>query len=81
MKEKEDRLYSEWICRRQAMQMPEGFAERVMGEIAKKTATSVERPAVYTIFSSRPMQWAAAIGALMLGLFRLSYITRAILIP
>jgi hypothetical protein len=81
MKEKEDKLYSEWISRRQVVTVPECFVEQVMGEVAKETPIGFDRPAVNRIFSSRPMQWAAAIGALLLGLFRLSYITRAILIP
>ena len=82
MKEEEESIYSEWISRRQAVPVPEGFAEQVMTEIAKQPAMRrLDLPALYRVVSSRPVQWAAALGALLLGLFRLSYITTALLIP
>lgn len=79
---KEQEIYSEWIRRRQSVPVPEGFAKQVMGEIAKQPLIrQFDLPAVYRVLSSRPVQWAAAVGALLLGLFRLSYITTALLIP
>jgi len=82
MKEDEELTYGEWISRRQAVPVPEGFAERVMNEIAKQPAAGrLDSPAVYRLLYSRPVQWAAALGALLLGLFRLSYIAAALLVP
>ncbi len=82
MKKEEEKIYSEWIRRRQTMPVPEGFAEQVMSEIAKQPAIKrFDLPAAYRVLSSHPVQWAAAVGALFLGLFRLSYITAALLIP
>ena len=82
MKEGQENIYREWIRRRQAVQAPDGFAERVMDGIAKRPAVGrFDFPAAYRVLSSRPVQWAAALGALLLGLFRLSYIAAALLIP
>jgi hypothetical protein len=83
---KEEEIYCEWICRRQSVPVPEGFEMRLegrmMNEIAKRaTPKRFEFPDAYRVFSSRPIQWAVAAGALLLGLFRLSYVTSAILIP
>jgi len=82
MKKEKERIYSQWIRRRQSVPVPEGFAEQVMGEIAKHTIIRhIDLPIVYRVLSSHPMQWAAAVGAVLLGLFRLFYITSALLIP
>lgn len=79
---KEEEIYSEWIRRRQTVPVPEGFEKQVMSEIAKQAVIrQAGSSGVYRVLSSRPVQWAAAAGALLLGLFRLSYVTRALLIP
>jgi hypothetical protein len=79
---KKEEIYSEWIRRRQSVSGPEDLEERVMAGIAKLAA--VKRPVpsgLYRVLTSRPVQWAAAAGALLLGLLRLSYVTYALLIP
>jgi hypothetical protein len=82
MKTKKDEIYSEWLIRRQSVTVPEGFDEKVMGEVARHTIiTNIDVPIACRLLTSRPVQWAAALGALLLGLFRLSYITTALLIP
>lgn len=78
----EEKLYNEWIRRRQAVPVPEDFAEQVMREIANQPVENrFDLPAAYRFLSSRLLQWAAAAGALLLGFFRLSYITTALLMP
>jgi hypothetical protein len=81
MKTNEEKVYGEWIRRRQSVPVPEGFTGRTMTEIAGQAAAKRLEPTVCGVLFSHPMQWAAAVGALLLGLFRLSYITRALLIP
>ncbi|MHC1726638.1 MAG: hypothetical protein AB9866_11600 [Syntrophobacteraceae bacterium] len=82
MKKQKEEIYSEWISRRQSVPVPQGFAEQVMSGIKNHAIIShVDLPIPYRVFASRSMQWAAAAGAVMLGLFRLSYITKAVLIP
>jgi len=77
-----EKIYEDWIRGRQSVHVPEGFANRVIGEItAHKLAKDAEPPMVYRVLSSYRVQWAAAAGALLLGLFRLGYVTRAVLIP
>jgi hypothetical protein len=82
MKKEAEKIYSEWIHRRQTIPVPESFAEQVMSEIAKQPAIKrFDLPALYRVLSSHPVQWAAAVGAMLLGLFRLSYVTSVLLIP
>ncbi len=82
MNNENEELYSEWIRRRQSIPVPEGFAEQVMREVAKQSAIKrFELPDAYRFFSRHSVQWAAAAGALLLGLFRLSYIATALLMP
>ncbi len=82
MKKESEKLYKEWISSRQTIQAPEGFTEHVMREIAEqKDVNRMPRSDPYWVLASRPVQWAAAIGAVLLGLLRLSYITSALLIP
>ena len=80
---KEEEIYSQWIRRRQSVPVPEDFERLVMSEITKQAAIRLEAGSfdVYRLLGSRPVQWAAAAGALLLGLFRLSYVTSALLIP
>ncbi len=75
MKANKEELYGEWIRRRQSVPVTEGFTAKVMAQI------NTGHPAASRVLFSRPVQWAAAAAALLLGLFRLSYITRALLIP
>ncbi|MGC9965287.1 MAG: hypothetical protein ABSE08_07770 [Syntrophobacteraceae bacterium] len=82
MKNEQEKIYNEWIRRRQFVPVPEGISERVMSKIAKQPARGrFDLPVAYRILSSHPVQWAAALGALSLGLFRLSYITTVLLSP
>jgi hypothetical protein len=82
MKKEKEKIYSEWIHRRQSVPVPEGFSEQVMGEIARYALIrNIDFPVVYRALSSRAVQWVAVAGAVLLGLFRLSYIARVLLIP
>ncbi len=82
MKTEKEEIYREWMRRRQSVVVPEDFAEQVMSEIAKqKIMRHIDLPIMYRVLSSHTLRWVAVAGAMLLGLFRLSYITTALLIP
>ncbi len=82
MEKRKEEIFSEWINRRQSVSVPERFDAKVMDAVARqKVMRSIDMPIALRFFTSRPVQWAAALGAVMLGLFRLSYITTALLVP
>lgn len=81
MNRKSEDIYGEWIRRRQSVPVPKGFTERTAAAIAGRHAAGPVVSPLYRVLAGRPVQWAAAVGALLLGLFRLSYITTALLVP
>ena len=71
----DDRLYTHWINHRRKTTVPEGFARRITGIIARQEPDRGLFPDVYRVAARRLMNWAAGIAMALLGIFRLLYVT------
>ena len=82
----EESLLEEWKRHRAAIQVPEGFAARVMGAIDHDYRLPAPGPLArlmdeLDILPSRFLRVAAALGFVLLGLFRVSHVAVTLLVP
>ena len=74
------RLYTQWINHRRKTLVPEGFAQRIVASIERQSpAPKPARATASGDIAHRLMNWAAAISMVLLGLFRLFYVTANLL--
>ena len=72
----DDRLYAQWIHHRRTTAVPDGFAQRVMQSIGRKTPSPCRMAGIGPSgMIRRLLHWAAALSMVLLGLFRLLYVT------
>lgn len=77
----DDRLYTQWINHRRKTTVPEGFAQRIVASIERPSpAPGTAQAKADGDIAHRLMHWAAAISMVLLGLFRLFYVTANLLI-
>ncbi len=76
----DDRLYTQWINHRRKTTVPQGFAQRIVASIEGRSPApeTAQTKAAHTI-AHRLMHWAAAIAMVLLGIFRLFYVTANLL--
>jgi hypothetical protein len=82
----EKKIYHDWVCSRKSMRLPERFSKQVITHILDEGFNSnndtYEDIATEPFFmTDRIQRLALALGLSALGLFRLGYITAAILNP
>jgi hypothetical protein len=76
MQEKEETLFEQWKQQRRNIPVPANFAAGVMAGIASRRAIQAQGPAgAPADFPSRLFKWSTGAGLLLLGLFRIIYIT------
>jgi hypothetical protein len=76
----DDRLYTQWINHRRKTSVPEGFAQQVVESIERQAPTlKITRAKASGDIVHRLINWAAAISMVLLGLFRLFYVTANLL--
>jgi hypothetical protein len=69
-------LYTQWINHRRKTSVPEGFAQQVVKTIERQApAQKTARTRASSDIAHRLMHWAAAISMVLLGIFRLFYVT------
>ena len=74
------RLYTQWINHRRKISMPEGFAQQIVESIERQSpAPKIVRAKAFSSIAHRIMNWAAAISMVLLGIFRLFYVTANLL--
>ncbi len=72
----DDYFYTHWIHHRRKTSVPDGFAQRIVESIEGQTAAPETVPAQAAgDIAHRLVNWAAAISMVLLGIFRLYYIT------
>ena len=72
---KKDAFYDQWKEHRRQVPVPEHFSAGVMARITTQVPREeYELPAGLTVIHNRLMQWSAAAGLVLLGLFRIFYI-------
>jgi hypothetical protein len=77
---KKETLYTQWKEHRRQVPVPGHFAVDVMAKIESKAhKEEYELPAGLTDIHNRLMQWSAAAGLVLLGLFRIFYIAANLL--
>lgn len=75
-----DRLYSQWINHRRKTSVPDGFAQQIVASIERQSpAPKIAQAKAAGDIAHRLMNWAAAISMVLLGLFRLFYVTANLL--
>jgi hypothetical protein len=76
----DDHLYTQWINHRRKTSVPKGFAQQVVESIERQApAPKTARPKAFGDIAHRLMNWAAAISMVLLGIFRLFYVTSNLL--
>ncbi|MGD9189977.1 MAG: hypothetical protein PVI89_17290 [Desulfobacteraceae bacterium] len=76
----DDYLYTQWINHRRKTSVPEGFARQVVESIERQaSAPKTARAKASSDIAHRLMHWAAAISMVLLGIFRLFYVTANLL--
>lgn len=79
---KRDTFYTQWKETRRHVSVPEHFAVGLMARIENQVSgQDDEMPAGMTLLTGRLMQWSAAGGLVLLGLFRIFYIVASLLRP
>lgn len=77
----DDRLYAQWIHHRRTTAVPDGFAQRVMQSIDRKSPERTRKAGIGSgAMTRRLINWAAAAAMVLLGLFRLLYVTANLLL-
>jgi hypothetical protein len=77
----DDRLYTQWIHHRRTTEVPDGFAQRVMQSIDLKTPDRGKKTGIGSdVMTRRLVNWAAAVSMVLLGIFRLLYVTANLLL-
>ena len=74
-----ERLYNQWIGNRRKTMVPDGFAQRITETIAQRAPDQGIFPIVYRSLTHRLMDWAAGFALVLLGIFRLLYVTANLL--
>lgn len=74
----EEELYDQWKAQRRQVAVPENFSTRVMTRLVHETSA---RQKLSAALHSRVAQIGMAFGLLLLGLFRLCFVTANLLIP
>lgn len=79
---KKETIYTQWkACRRQ-VSPPEDFSATVMARIKNRAhGQADEMPLPMMARPTSPVQWSAAAGLTLLGLFRILYIVVTLLRP
>ena len=75
-----DKIYFQWMDQRRQVPVPDGFADRVMAEI--KHQRPVERVSLFDGLGVRAhfaARWAAALGLIALGIYRIVFVTANLL--
>jgi hypothetical protein len=76
----DDHLYTQWINHRRKSSVPEGFAQQVVASIQRRAAApKTTRAKAFGTMAHRLMHWAAALSMVLLGIFRLFYVTANLL--
>jgi hypothetical protein len=76
----DDHLYTQWINHRRKTSVPKGFAQQVVESIERQApAPKIARSKAFGDIAHRLMNWAAAISMVLLGIFRLFYVTSNLL--
>ena len=77
---KEETIYTQWKENRRQVPVPERFVVGVMAKIENQVKKQgYELPVGLTDIHNRLMQWSAAAGLVLLGLFRIFYIAANLL--
>ena len=74
----EEELYAQWKAQRRSVAVPENFSTQVMNRLAHETWAG---PRWRAALHSRLAQIGLAFGLLLLGLFRLCFMTANLLVP
>ncbi|MGD8836044.1 MAG: hypothetical protein PVI54_12125 [Desulfobacteraceae bacterium] len=76
----DDYLYTQWINHRRKASVPEGFSRRIVKSIEHQApAPGRAQSKASGDIGQRLMNWAAAISMVLLGIFRLFYVTANLL--
>lgn len=77
----QDKLYTQWTHQRREVSVPKDFSQRVMANIANQKPTA--RFTVFDDLGPRPSfltRWAAAIGLIAMGVYRIVFVTANLLL-
>ena len=74
----EEELYAQWKAQRRSVAVPENFSTQVMNRLARETWAG---PQWRGALQGRLAQISLAFGLLLLGLFRLCFMTANLLVP
>lgn len=77
----DDRLYTQWINQRRKTSIPDGFAKQVMKSVPREVPDGWLLPLFKsTGIAQRVLRWVAAASMVLLGIFRLLFVTANLLI-
>ena len=78
----EDKLYTAWKQHRRRVAVPDDFAGRVISRLNEEIIRDGQTSWIWRqAWSVRLMRWSGALVLVLVGLFRLSFITATLLAP
>jgi len=82
MMDKEN-IYTEWKASRSQMDLPDGFAERVMAQVRKQAREKVVEPAPNTLeeLMRKAVELLVGLGLSLLGVLRVAHLVGGLMLP